>query len=36
VTAVSLKVVIADDDPATAVYLKKVIEEVLGVEVVSI
>ncbi|MDN5366228.1 MAG: hypothetical protein PWP44_1434 [Thermacetogenium sp.] len=31
-----LKVLIADDDPATAAYLKKVIEEVPGVEVVSI
>ena len=31
-----LRVLIADDDPATAAYLKKVIEEVPGVEVVSI
>lgn len=31
-----LKVLIADDDPATAAYLKKVIEEVPGAEVVSI
>ncbi len=30
-----LKVLIADDDPATAAYLKKVIEEVPGVAVVS-
>jgi DNA-binding LytR/AlgR family response regulator len=36
VTVVGLKVLIADDDPATAAYLKKVIEEVPGVEVVSI
>jgi len=33
---VGLRVLIADDDPATAAYLKKVIEEVPGVEVVSI
>ncbi|HHW39651.1 MAG TPA: response regulator transcription factor [Syntrophomonadaceae bacterium] len=31
----SLRVLIADDDPATAAYLKKVIEEVPGVAVVS-
>ncbi len=36
VTAVGLRVLIADDDPATAAYLKKVIEEVPGVTVVSI
>lgn len=34
--AVGLRVLIADDDPATAAYLKKVIEEVPGVAVVSI
>ncbi|MGI5964077.1 MAG: LytR/AlgR family response regulator transcription factor [Lawsonibacter sp.] len=31
-----LEVLIADDDPAAAAYLKKIIEEVPGVEVVSI
>ncbi len=35
-TAVNLKVVIAEDDLSTAVYLKKIIEEVPDVEVVSI